>query len=320
MSCASLIYYTHPLFLEHDTGPGHPECADRLRVINAALSSPEFAALVQREAPCATREQVELVHTKSYIARLEALAPHSGRVYLDNDTPLSPASLDAARHAAGACCAAVDAVCSTPNTRAFCAVRPPGHHAEPDHGMGFCLFNNVAIAAAWGLHRHKLERIAIVDFDVHHGNGTAVAFVNQPAVLYASTHQHPCYPNTGAATETGCGNTINIPLPAGTDSAHFRSAITWRLLPALHNFKPQLLLISAGFDAHRLDPLAQINLETEDYGWLTEQLMQVAVQHAQGRVVSVLEGGYHLEALAASVVEHVRALMRNQVFASRLAR
>ena len=309
MSGAPLIYYTHPLFLQHDTGLGHPECPDRLRVINSALSRPEFSALIHKEAPRATREQIELVHTTDYIARLQSLAPNSGRVYLDGDTPLSPASLDAAWHAAGACCEAVDAACSAPDTRAFCAVRPPGHHAEPDQGMGFCLFNNVAIAAAWALHQHRLERVAVIDFDVHHGNGTAAAFTNQPALLYVSTHQHPCYPDTGASMQSGTGNILNIPLPAGTDSMRFRSAITWRLLPALRNFKPQLILISAGFDAHRLDPLAKINLETCDYGWLTEQLMQVALQYAQGRIVSVLEGGYHLEALADSVVEHIKALI-----------
>jgi len=309
MPGARLIYYTHPLFLEHDTGPGHPECADRLRIINTTLSSPEFSACIHREAPRAAVEQVRLTHTADYIARVQSLVPNSGRAYLDEDTPLSPASLDAAWHAAGACCAAVDEVCSASGIRAFCGVRPPGHHAEPDRGMGFCVFNNVAIAAAWALHRHKLERVAIVDFDVHHGNGTAAALMNKEALLYVSIHQHPCYPDTGVSTQTN-GNILNIPLQAGSDSARFRSSITWQVLPALHRFKPRLLLISAGFDAHRLDPLAQINLETEDYGWLTEQLVDVALQHANGRIVSVLEGGYHLDALAASVAEHVRALMR----------
>lgn len=305
----ALLYYTHPLFLEHDTGPGHPESPERLRVINEALSKPEFAALIRPEVPRATLEQIARIHTADYIARLQSLTPGSGRVYLDGDTPISPATLGAAWHAAGACCAAVDAVCAGADTRAFCAVRPPGHHAEPDHGMGFCLFNNAAIAAAQALHAHNLERVAIIDFDVHHGNGTAEAFKSKPAVLYISTHQHPCYPGTGIPNRTDADNMLNIPLPVGTDSARFRLAITERVIPALHHFKPQLMLLSAGFDAHRWDPLAEINLETKDYGWLTEQLVQVALLHANGRIVSVLEGGYHPEALAASVVEHIRALM-----------
>jgi len=308
MAGTRLLYYTHSLFLDHDTGAGHPECADRLRAIDSALSAPGFEKLIRREAPRATLQQVMLIHAADYIAHLQTLAPGNGHVYLDADTPLSPASVDAAWHAAGACCAAVDEVCSATGMRAFCAVRPPGHHAEPERGMGFCVFNNIAIAAAWALHQHKLERIAIVDFDVHHGNGTAAAVVNHPELLYVSTHQHPWYPDTGAPIQNGQGNLLHIPLQADSGSARFRSAITWQLLPAVHRFKPQLLLISAGFDAHRLDPLAQINLETEDYGWLTEQLVQVASQHANGRIVSVLEGGYHLEALAASTAEHVRAL------------
>jgi acetoin utilization deacetylase AcuC-like enzyme len=304
------LLYTHPSFLEHDTGLGHPESADRLRAIDQALSQPEFAALVRKEAPRADIEQIRRVHTQAHVDRVLKAVPRIGHAYLDADTVISPGSGEAALHAAGAACSAVDAVFAREAGNAFCAVRPPGHHAEADTAMGFCLFNNVAIAAEHARTRHDVKRVAIVDFDVHHGNGTQAAFRNQPEVLYASTHQYPWYPGSGAATETGAGNIFNAPLSAGSGSDEFRAAMTGKVMPAVDAFKPTLILISAGFDAHRDDPLASLNLVEEDYAWVTRGLLGLAERHAGGRLVSVLEGGYHLRALAASVAAHVRELMQ----------
>ena len=304
------LLYTHPSFLQHDTGLGHPESAERLRAIDKALSLPEFAGLVRREAPRGSIEQIRLIHTQGHIDRVLKAVPRIGHAYLDADTVISPDSGGAALHAAGAACAAVDAVFAGDAGNAFCAVRPPGHHAEPDAAMGFCLFNNVAIAAEHARSWHGGKRVAIVDFDVHHGNGTKAAFMREPEVLYASTHQYTWYPGTGAASETGVGNIFNAPLPAGSGSDEFRAAMTGKLIPAVDAFKPALILISAGFDAHRDDPLAALNLVEEDYAWVTRELLELAARHAGGRLVSVLEGGYDLRALAASVSAHIRELMR----------
>jgi acetoin utilization deacetylase AcuC-like enzyme len=301
--------YTHPACLQHDPGAGHPESPARLRAVLEALADPRFAQIERVEAPRATRAQLLRVHEAAYVENLFAHAPQSGSLRLDPDTLMSPASLEAAIRAAGAVCAAVDAVMSGEIKRAFCAVRPPGHHATPDAAMGFCIFNGIAAGAAHAMAAHGIERVAILDFDVHHGNGTQEIFAREPRVLYLSSHQMPLYPGTGAASERGVGNIVNAPLPPGAASREFRAAWDEILFPALEDFGPQLLLVSAGFDAHRLDPLAQVQLETADYAWITQRLCELAVRYAHGRVVSVLEGGYSLEALRESVAAHVAALL-----------
>jgi acetoin utilization deacetylase AcuC-like enzyme len=303
------LLYTHPSFLHHETGLGHPESAARLEAIARALDKPEFAALDRRQAPKAGLDTVRLIHTEKYVQRVFDLMPKDGFGYLDADTILSPDSGEAALHAVGAACAAVDAVFAKQARNGFCAVRPPGHHAEPGSGMGFCLFNNIAIAAAHARQRHGINKVAIMDFDVHHGNGTQHAFDKNPEVLYASTHQSPWYPGTGYASETGVGNIFNAPLSAGSGSKEFRAALSDRILPAIGRFAPELILISAGFDAHRSDPLGGLQWVEDDYAWATGELLRLADQHCGGRVVSLLEGGYNLEALASSAVAHVRALM-----------
>jgi acetoin utilization deacetylase AcuC-like enzyme len=303
-------YYTHLNFLNHDTGPGHPESADRLRAISTAFDTPEFAKLVRKQAPAATREQLRLVHPQAQIDRILQAVPSQGYAYIDGDTVVSPGSGEAALHAVGAVCAAVDAVLKGEVDNAFCAVRPPGHHAEPGRSMGFCLFNNVAIAAEHARSRWAVERVAIVDFDVHHGNGTQAAFYEQPNVLYASTHQSPLYPGTGRVDETGVGNIFNVPLAAGSDGKVFRKAVVEIIFPALHAFKPELILISAGFDAHREDPLASLRLGEEDFAWISRELLGIADTWCRGRVVSTLEGGYHLGALGRSAAAHVREFIK----------
>jgi len=299
---------THAACLEHQMGAGHPESPARLDAVLQALGAAEFAKLERREAPRAGRAQLELAHEAEYVALIHDAAPHDGMVRLDPDTAMSTGSLEAALRAAGAACAAVDAVMGPGPRRAFCAVRPPGHHATRDRAMGFCLFNNVAVAAHHALARHGLARVAIVDFDVHHGNGTQDIFWDDPRVLYASTHQWPLYPGTGREDERGQGNIVNAPLRPGAGSAEFRRACEQIVLPALDAFRPELLLISAGFDAHRLDPLANLNLSSEDYGWITRALVALAERHGSGRAVSMLEGGYSLTALGESTAEHCRAL------------
>jgi acetoin utilization deacetylase AcuC-like enzyme len=268
--------------------------------------------LTRREAPFAAREAMTLVHPPRYVDALEEAFAEAreSAVQLDPDTHLSPGSRTAAYRAAGACVAAVDAVLGGEDEMAFCAVRPPGHHAEPMAPMGFCIFNNIAIAALHALEAHGLERVAIVDFDVHHGNGSQDIFWNDPSVMYCSTHEMPLYPGTGAVGERGAHNTIvNAPLSAGDGGDAFHEAIETAILPRLRNFKPDLVVISAGFDAHTRDPLANLNLVEADYGWVTRKLMDIADQSAGGRVVSLLEGGYDLEGLSRSVGEHVNALM-----------
>ena len=304
--------YTHPACLLHDAGPGHAECPERLRVVLDALHE-AFPQLDWREAPRASRGQLLRAHSPELLDLVLdnpdlKLHPRD-RVMLDPDTTLSPASAEAALRAAGAAVAAVDAALLGPSPRVFCAVRPPGHHATHDTAMGFCLFDNIAVAALHALDAHGLERVAIVDFDVHHGNGTQAIFEHDRRVLFASSHQMPLYPGTGARDETGDGNILNAPLPPDADGTLFRAAWTNTLLPAIDAFKPQLLLVSAGFDAHRRDPLAQLRLEADDFAWITRELVQLANRHCRGRIVSTLEGGYDLQALAESSVAHVRELL-----------
>jgi acetoin utilization deacetylase AcuC-like enzyme len=301
--------YTHPACLDHDMGAGHPERPARLEAILAALRAPDFTPLGWREAPRADIDQIARAHPRAYVEAILDAVPRSGRVTLDADTSLSAGSGEAALRAAGAVCTAVDAVAAGEASNAFCAVRPPGHHAEPATAMGFCLFNNVAIGAQQARSRHRLKRIAVMDFDVHHGNGTQVMFEKDPELFYASTHQMPLYPGSGAAAETGCGNICNAPLPPNSGSAEFRAAMKGRVLPAIDAFRPDMILVSAGFDAHRADPLANLRLEEADYGWATDELLALASRHCGGRVVSTLEGGYDLAALAASAAAHVRQLM-----------
>ena len=298
--------WTHQACLLHDTGPGHAERPERLSAVLEALRA-AFPDLPWHEAPRATRGQLLRVHAPSLLATV--LDTHSpARVHLDPDTVLSPASAEAALRAAGAVVAATDAVLRGETRRAFCAVRPPGHHATADVAMGFCLFNGIAVAAAHALSDGGLSRVAIVDFDVHHGNGTQAIFEHDPRVLYLSSHQSPLYPDTGYADERGVGNVLNAPLRPASGGDRFRVAWEQVLLPALDDFRPQLVLVSAGFDAHWRDPLAHLQLQADDYRWLTRELASIADRHASGRIVSVLEGGYDLDALRECSVAHVEAL------------
>jgi len=305
-----LRLYTHPACLQHDPGPDHAERPARLRAVLQALDHDRYAALDRVEAPRATREQLLRVHSAGHVDHILASAPPEGGAYrLDVDTVMSAGSVEAALRAAGATVAAVDAVLSGAAQRAFCAVRPPGHHATCDQAMGFCLFNNIAVAAAHALAVHGLKRVAIADFDVHHGNGTQAIFERDPRVLFVSSHQSPLYPDSGREDERGVGNIVNGTLSPGAGSHEFRELWDGVLLPRLQAFKPQLVLVSAGFDAHRNDPLADIRLGQEDYAWITERLAALAGTHAGGRLVSSLEGGYDLAALAASTAAHVNSLM-----------
>jgi acetoin utilization deacetylase AcuC-like enzyme len=304
------LLLTHKACIEHDPGVHHPECPARLRAVLNALEAEEFQLLDRREAPRAEIDQIARVHDREYVHAVLDAIPAEGRRALDGDTHVSPGSGEAALRAAGAACAAVDAVAAGEARNAFCAVRPPGHHAEPAVAMGFCLFNNVAIAAAHARAAHGMKRAAVMDFDVHHGNGTQAMFWDDADFFYASTHQWPLYPGTGSPREHGSfGNIVNAPLSPMSGSAEFRAAMSETVLPAMRAFKPDIVLISAGFDAHRADPLAMLNLENADYGWATAELMAVADEFCGGRVVSTLEGGYDLHALAASAAAHVRALM-----------
>jgi acetoin utilization deacetylase AcuC-like enzyme len=305
------ILYTHPDCVLHNPGPGHPERPERLKAVLAALDHPDFAALDRREAPLATAEQISRVHDTGFAEAVLGKVPASGMVRLDPDTAMSPDSGNAALRAAGAVVESVDAVMKGEAANAFCAVRPPGHHAEPGHAMGFCLFNSVAVGAAHAEAVHGIARIAIVDFDVHHGNGTQTMTARKQNWLYASTHQYPFYPGTGSVREHGpYNNIVNAPLAAGAGSAEFRAAFDEAILPALDRFRPELLMISAGFDAHHRDPLASLELDEEDFAWATEALADIARRDAGGRIVSLLEGGYDLTALAGSAAAHVRVLMQ----------
>jgi acetoin utilization deacetylase AcuC-like enzyme len=303
---------SHPDCLAHDTGPYHPERSDRLRAILRVLDDPCFAALVRLEAPLAAPDQIGATHPAAYVDEVLNISPAPGRlIALDPDTMVSAGTGQAALRAAGGAIAAVDAVMRGDVRNAFAAVRPPGHHAEPSRAMGFCLFNNVAVATAHARARWGVRRVAVLDFDVHHGNGTQAMFAANADLFYGSSHQHPCYPGTGFPGEHGVANNIvNVQLRPGSDGAAFRAAWTNTVLPSLTNFGPELVVVSAGFDAHRTDPLAQLMVETEDFVWLTEALLAAAATHANHRLISVLEGGYDLEALAASTAAHVQALMR----------
>jgi acetoin utilization deacetylase AcuC-like enzyme len=304
------LLISHPDCVAHDTSRGHPECGARLTAVMDALAAPPFATLVRREAPLADTAAIARVHDAHHIDAVFGAIPEAGYGSLDADTVLSPRTGDAALRAAGAVVAAVDAVMKGDADNAFCAVRPPGHHAVRDRAMGFCLFNNVAIGALHALEAHRLARVAVVDFDVHHGNGTQELAERDPRVFFASTHQFPAYPGTGRAAERGQGNVVNVPLVPGSDGAEFRSRFADIVLPALAAFRPELLLISAGFDAHRADPLADLRLTEDDFGWATRELVAVAkATPCRGRIVSTLEGGYDLDALAASAAAHVAALM-----------
>ena len=304
------LYLSHPAFLDHDTGERHPERADRLRAIEKVLGHELFSGLRREEPPEADFDAIGRVHSHAYIEAIRHAAPAEDIVYLDGDTMMSPGSLRAALFAAGAGLRAVDAVMTGEVKTAFCAVRPPGHHAEPRHAMGFCLFNNIAIAGLHARVNHGAERVAVVDFDVHHGNGTQAAFWPDKNLFFASTHQMPLYPGTGHPSETGVAdNIVNVPLRPGAGGEAFRDAFANRILPALTNFAPDVVLISAGFDGHRDDQISDIHLVEEDYAWATYRIADVAQKFAGGRVISLLEGGYDLRALAQSVAVHIRALM-----------
>ncbi len=302
----SLPVFTHSACLAHDTGPTHAESPARLAAVTAGLRE-TYPDLDWREAPRASRGQLLRVHAESLLHAVLETRP-TERIWLDPDTVLSPASAEAGLRAAGAVVAAVEVVLHGEFKRAFCAVRPPGHHATATAPMGFCLFNSIAVGAAHALDKFGLSRIAIADFDVHHGNGTQAIFDLEPRVVFASSHQMPLYPDSGHVTERGISNIFNAPLPPGATGAQFREAWRTRLLPHLDAFRPQLVMISAGFDAHRLDPLAQVQLEAEDFDWITRELVAIAERHADGRVVSSLEGGYDMQGLRESCVAHVGAL------------
>ncbi len=306
---ATTLFYSHPICQEHEAGPGHPEQPARLKAILQALEAPGFAGLKRFEAPLSDAEALKQVHQAELVDLIFEHMPRQGYVAIEGDTVMSPASGEAALRAVGSVCAAVDAVMAGEGDNAFCAVRPPGHHAEPGRSMGFCLFNNVVLGAERARREHGLGRVAVVDFDVHHGNGTQAAFASDGDMFFASTHQSPLYPGTGAADERGVGNIFNAPLAPESGSAEFRDAMQSKIFPALRVFDPQLILISAGFDAHNDDPLASLHLYEADYSWITTELCQIAAEKCGGRVVSTLEGGYDLDALASSVAAHVNALM-----------
>ena len=301
-------FITHAACELHDMGDGHPEAPGRLASIRKhLLDSGLDAKLAHYEAPLVTREALLRVHTPDHVDNIEAKAPKQGIVRIDPDTAMNPHSLEAARRAAGALTLAVDLVMSAKVNNAFCAVRPPGHHALSNRSMGFCIFNNVAVGAAHAMAAHNINRVAILDFDVHHGNGTEEIFATDKRVMFCSTFQHPYYPYQGA--DTLSDRIINTPLAAKSDGVAFRAAVLRDWLPNLRRFKPELILVSAGFDAHQDDPLAQLKLTEDDYRWVTEQIMLLAGEFSQNRIVSTLEGGYNLSALGRSVTEHVKTLM-----------
>ncbi len=304
------LLLSHPSSLDHQTPPGHPERPDRIRAIEQVLGESRFDRLVREQAPEGSLDLVRLCHNEHYIEELRHIAPKSGLIYLDGDTSMSPGTWEAAMRGVGGAAAATDAVMSGTHGNAFVAMRPPGHHAETNRPMGFCLFDHAAIAARHAQRKYGIARAAVVDFDVHHGNGTQDIFWSDPTVMYCSTHQMPLFPGTGARGERGKHDTIvNAPLAPEDGSAKFRAAFENVILPQLTKFSPELIIVSAGFDAHYRDPLASLNLRAEDFGWVTRKLMDVADASAGGRIVSVLEGGYDLQGLKESVAAHVAALM-----------
>ena len=305
------LLLSHPACLDHLNPMGHPERPDRIRAIERVLEQEKFQGLAREQAPMASIEMIALAHPLDYVEQVRDAAPKEGMVRLDADTTMSPGTFEAAMRAAGGAVQAVDEVMTGKVANAFVATRPPGHHAETATPMGFCLFNNAAVAARHAQKQHGAERVAIVDFDVHHGNGSQDIFWNDATVMYCSTHQMPLYPGTGAVSERGTKNTIvNAPLRPGDGGDEFRDAMESVVLPRLEGFAPDLVIISAGFDAHMRDPLANLNFLERDYTWVTQKLMELAAHRAKGRVVSLLEGGYDLEGLSRSVAAHVTALMR----------
>lgn len=306
---------THSAFTGHDTGPHHPERPDRIRAIDKALEDESFQMLIRHEAPLRDDDEIYIAkaHSGAHFAAMRDFAKSvtSGLRQIDCDTVASPGTWEAARRAVGAGLDAVDMVVAGEASNAFCKVRPPGHHAETATAMGFCFFNNIAIAAHYAREKHGLERVAVVDFDVHHGNGTQEIFWSDKDLFYGSTHQMPLFPGTGAVGEAGVGNIFNAPLRSGDDRFHFEEAFRERILAPLHDFSPDLILISAGFDGHRRDPLGGLELVEADYAWATRELTDMARRHCHGRVVSMLEGGYDLTALARSVAVHVKTLMES---------
>ena len=304
------LFITHPACLNHLTPPGHPERPDRLRAIERVFASDKFQGLVRTDAPTAEFDTIALCHPMDYVTALRDASPSSGLVQIDADTSMSPGSFEAALRAAGGGVYAVDEVMAGRVANAFVATRPPGHHTETARPMGFCLFNNAAIAARYAQKRYGIGHVAVVDFDVHHGNGSQDIFWSDKTVMYCSTHQMPLYPGTGARGERGEHNTVvNAPLSPGDGGAKFREAFESVILPRLRDFRPDLIVISAGFDAHQRDPLANLNLVEADFAWATQKIMEVAQASANGRVVSMLEGGYDLEGLSSSAAAHVSALM-----------
>ncbi|MDA8254937.1 MAG: histone deacetylase family protein [Betaproteobacteria bacterium] len=300
-------YINHPDCLKHEMGAQHPECAARLRAIEDQLIASGLLPYLQHyDAPLVTFEQLARVHEPYYIESVRSASPKAGLVYLDPDTAMNPFTLNAALRAAGAVVLATELVLERKVENAFCAVRPPGHHAESARAMGFCFFNNVAVGVAHAMAHYGLKRVAIADFDVHHGNGTEEIFRDDPRVMLCSTFQHPFYPHCGA--DSGNDHIINVPLPAGTDGDGFRKAVSEQWLPALERFRPEMLFVSAGFDAHWEDDMAMFKLRESDYAWVTQQIKDIAEKYAHGRIVSALEGGYELHALGRSVAAHIRVL------------
>jgi len=302
----STAYISHPDFMKHEMGRHHPECPERIAAIEDQLIQSRLDAHLKRiDPPLASEADITRVHSEDHLAFVKSKAPSSGYSMIDGDTIMNPATWTVSLRAAGAAIAAVDAVIQGEVNNAFCAIRPPGHHAEPHRSMGFCVFNNVAIATRYAIETYGLDRVAVIDFDVHHGNGTEAAFINDPHVLMCSFFQHPFYPYSGL---DGGDNMVNVPLPASTNGKVVREMISQTWIPRLHEFKPQLIIISAGFDAHREDDLGQMGLVEDDYVWMTKQLMEIANQYCEGKIVSCLEGGYNLSALGRSVAAHLKTL------------
>ncbi len=309
------LYITHPACLNHDMSPGHPERPDRLRVVDALLAGEKFSGLQRQLAPEGDLDTVALCHNDFYIDELRHMAPKEGLAFIDGDTAMSPGTWEAALRGVGGAVAAVDAVMTGAAQNAFVGTRPPGHHAEANKAMGFCFFDNAAIAARYAQRKYGIARAAVVDFDVHHGNGTQDIFWSDRTVMYCSTHEMPLFPGTGAFNDRGEYNTVvNAPLTSGDGGEMFRGAFYDLILPRLRSFAPELIVISAGFDAHYRDPLANLKLQAADFGWVTEQLLDIAADTAGGRVVSVLEGGYDLIGLQQSVGAHVEALMGREAY------